>query len=440
MAQSSLSSSEIDMRLASTKTAAALCGGLLLAMSVPASAAVDAKLLDMLKANGSINNAQYAELQAELARDQHAQQIQQQATAEQMTAMQAKRNELSAFEQKVAWAAKTQIKGDVRMRYEDVNSDGNASDQGRERVRARIGVYSEINPQVDAGVRIASGSNDDRRSTNQSLDNYFTKKQLWLDQAYLDWHPTDVKDLHLIVGKMNQPWVNEGDIIWDSDINPEGLAATYKLPLGSGGAELFGSAGYYILKDNVDGDGVQFNHDLNMYAGQLGARFAPTDGMKVTLGGSIYSFDGDDSPAARAALAINGNTSTQFRLYEGFGQIDLSNLPIPLSAYGQYVVNDRAATDEDTAWLLGVKTKLGKFGLDYNYRDVQRDAVVGAFTDSDFANGFTGSRGHKFKVGYEIDKNFSVAAAYLMATSDTAAPNRNDADIDTLQVDLEAKF
>ena len=49
------------MRLASTKTAAALCGGLLLAMSVPASAAVDAKLLDMLKANGSITNAQYSD-------------------------------------------------------------------------------------------------------------------------------------------------------------------------------------------------------------------------------------------------------------------------------------------------------------------------------------------------------------------------------------------
>jgi membrane peptidoglycan carboxypeptidase len=62
--------SEIDMRLASTKTAAALCGGLLLALSVPASAAVDAKLLDMLKANGQITASQYTELQAELAKDQ----------------------------------------------------------------------------------------------------------------------------------------------------------------------------------------------------------------------------------------------------------------------------------------------------------------------------------------------------------------------------------
>ena len=67
------------MRLASTKTAAILCGGLLLALSVPANAAVDAKLLDMLKANGQITNAQYSELQAELARDQKEQQIARQA-------------------------------------------------------------------------------------------------------------------------------------------------------------------------------------------------------------------------------------------------------------------------------------------------------------------------------------------------------------------------
>ncbi len=54
------------MRLVSTRVAAGLCGGLVLAMSVPASAGVDAKLLEMLKANGSISPAQYAELQTEL--------------------------------------------------------------------------------------------------------------------------------------------------------------------------------------------------------------------------------------------------------------------------------------------------------------------------------------------------------------------------------------
>ncbi|MGE1173464.1 putative porin [Pseudomonas sp. BW7P1] len=443
------------MRLASTKTAAALCGGLLLAMSVPASAAVDAKLLDMLKANGSITQAQYAELQAELAQDQKAQQIAQQAqqeTNEQIAATAKKTNELSSFDQKLAWAAKTQFKGDVRFRQETVKNDGvpNAKDQDRQRIRARLGAYTEINPQVDTGIRIATGSSDDARSTNQDLNNYFDKKQIWLDLGYVDYHPDAVKNLHLIAGKMNQPWVSMGDIIWDSDINPEGLAVTYKYPL-NGSAELFGSAGHYTLKDNVDGEGVQFKHDLRLYAGQLGGRFALTDSLKLTLGGSIYSYDNDKNSAcptsgtvtAPCALAVNGNSPNEtFKLYEGFGQLDIANLPVPLSIYGQYVNNNDASNDQDTGWLAGVKTKVYGFGIDYNYRDVQRNAVVGAFTDSDFANGYTGSRGSKLKVSYELDKNFTLGATYFMANSDytNASLRKTDSDINTLQLDAEAKF
>ncbi|MDI2144199.1 MULTISPECIES: putative porin [unclassified Pseudomonas] len=443
------------MRLASTKTAAALCGGLLLAMSVPASAAVDAKLLDMLKANGSITQAQYVELQTELAQDQKARQIAQQAqqeTNEQIAATAKKTNELSSFDQKLAWAAKTQFKGDVRFRQETVKNDGvpNAKDQDRQRIRARLGAYTEINPQVDTGIRIATGSSDDARSTNQDLNNYFDKKQIWLDQGYVDYHPDAVKNLHLIAGKMNQPWVSMGDIIWDSDINPEGLAVTYKYPL-NGSAELFGSAGHYTLKDNVDGEGVQFKHDLRLYAGQLGGRFALTDSLKLTLGGSIYSYDNDKDSAcpttgtvtAPCALAVNGNSPNEtFKLYEGFGQLDIANLPVPLSIYGQYVNNNDASNDQDTGWLAGVKTKVYGFGIDYNYRDVQRNAVVGAFTDSDFANGYTGSRGSKLKVSYELDKNFTLGATYFMANSDytNASLKKTDSDINTLQLDAEAKF
>ncbi|KAA0945795.1 MULTISPECIES: putative porin [Pseudomonas] len=427
------------MRFVSTRIAAGLCGGLVLAMSVPAGAAVDAKLLEMLKANGSITPAQYSELKTELNRDMQANQ--------QLAGQQIKKEDLTAFEQKLAWAAKTQIKGDVRVRQETIKIDGEPNnggrDKDRQRIRARLGAYSEVNPQVDAGIRIATGGGDDARSTNQDLDNYFDKKQLWLDQAYIDFHPTAVKNLHIIGGKMAQPWVSMGDVIWDGDINPEGLAATYKYPLGD--AELFGSAGHYTLKDSVDGEGVQFRHDLRLYAGQLGARFAPSDNLKVTLGGSVYSYDNDKdsrctSTSTPCALAVNGNSTNEFRLYEGFGQIDISGLPIPLSLYGQYVVNNETDSNQDTAWLTGLKTRVYDFNLDYNYRDVQRNAVVGAFTDSDFAYGTTGSRGHKFKVGYDIDKNFGIGATYFLADADYSSRSQQNADTNTLQLDLEAKF
>ena len=430
------------MRLVSTRVAAGLCGGLVLAMSVPACAGVDAKLLEMLKANGSISPAQYAELQTELTSEKQAQQ--------EAAANQVKKSDLSAFEQKVAWAAKTEFKGDVRVRQETVKIDGESDgkNKDRQRIRARLGAYTEINPQVNTGIRIATGGGDDARSTNQDLDNYFDKKQLWLDQAYIDYHPTAVKDLHLIGGKMPQPWVSMGDVIWDSDINPEGLAATYKHNLGNSGVEMFGSAGYYTLKDNVDGEGVQFRNDLSLYAGQLGARFAPTDSLKVTLGGSVYSYNNDKDSACPTtgtkttpfALAVNGNSTDEFRLYEGFGQVDIANLPVPLSLYGQYVHNAATDSDQDNAWLVGFKSKLNAFSLDYNYRDIQRNAVVGAFTDSDFANGTTGSRGHKIKLGYEIDKNFGLGVTYFLTKADYATSTQKDANANTLQLDVEAKF
>lgn len=428
------------MRLVSKKLAAGVCGGLVLAISVPASAAVDAKLLQMLKANGSISQAQYNELATELENDKQVQQqSQQQAIAQQVEAQQkAQADKLSAFEQKVAWATKTQFKGDVRVRQETIKIDGqnDSQDKNRQRIRARLGAYTEINPQVSTGIRIATGGSNDARSTNQDLDGYFVKKDLWLDLGYIDYAPTAVKNLHIIGGKMLQPWVSMGDVIWDGDINPEGLAATYKLPLGSS-AELFGSAGYYTLKDNIDGEGTQFRHDLAMYAGQLGAKFTPMDKLKITVGGSVYNFHNDDDSAA---LRVNGNNTDQFRLYEGFGQIDLGMLPVPLAFYGQYIVNDATDSDQDTAWLVGAKSKFYGLNVDYNYRDTQRNAVVGAFTDSDFANGTTGSRGHKLKVSYDIDKNFAIGATYFLTKADFAVASQRDADANTLQLDVEAKF
>jgi hypothetical protein len=426
------------MRLASTKTAAALCGGMLLALSVPASAAVDAKLLDMLKANGSISQAQYSELQSELAKDQQAQAQAQKAQADQIAAATAKSADLSAFEQKVAWAAKTQFKGDVRVRQETIKIDGqsNSQDKDRQRIRARLGAYTEINPQVSTGIRIATGGSNDARSTNQDLDGYFVKKDLWLDMGYIDYHPTALPNLHIIGGKMAQPWVSMGDIIWDSDINPEGLAATYSLPI-TKGFELFGSAGNYTLKDNIDGDGTQFKNDLRLNAAQLGAKFTPIDALKITAGGSVYQYQNDKDSAA---LSVNGNNTNRFRLLEGFGQVDFNGLAVPLAVYGQYVKNNATDSDEDTGWLAGVKTKVFGFGLDYNYRDVQRNAVVGAFTDSDFANGTTGSRGHKLGVSYDIDKNFSIGATYFLTKADFAVASQRDADANTLQLDVLAKF
>jgi Putative porin len=364
-----------------------------------------------------------------------------------------KEKDFVAFKQLAGWAASTAFTGDMRVREENIDVEGEpdftgSRDKDRQRIRARLGAFSQINPEVKTGIQVASGNGADRRSTNENLDNYFDKKAVWLDLAYINYLPSQVVGLSTFAGKMKQPWMALGDVIWDSDINPEGIAGVYTKKNGT--TTFFGSGGYYVLKDAVDSEGYEFSHDLALYHAQLGMAFDPTDSVRLTLGGSVYDYN-KDRYGSTSSFRANGNTTDKFGLGELFTQIDVIGLPLPLSLYGQFVQNydarDVAATknfddaDEDTAYLFGLRTNLGGVAVDYNYRDVEANAVVGGMTDSDFAVGYTNSSGHKLKLKYDIMKNFAIGATYFMAESDAVSSRKLlDVDADTLHIDLEAKF
>ncbi len=421
----------------------ALLGSVIVACAAQAEAGmVDAKLLDVLLANGSITKAQHTELSADLAREARAE--------SKKTKDLVAEKDFVAFRQLAGWAESTALRGDMRVRHEGIDIEGEpdytkSRDKDRQRLRARLGAFTRINPEVETGIQIASGNGADRRGTNENLDNYFDKKAVWVDLAYINYNPVAVTGLKTFAGKMKQPWMSMGDVIWDGDINPEGLAASYTKKNGT--TTFFGSGGYYTMKDAVDGDGFEFENDLSLYHLQGGAAFDAGDSVRLTLGASLYEFDNEEF-GSTSSFRTNGNTTDRFGLYELFAQMDVIGLPLPLSVYGQYVRNDDArdfgtALDggEDTAFLIGLRTNIAGLVIDYNYRDVEANAVVGGMTDSDFAAGYTNSSGHKIKVKYDILKNFAIGATYFMAESDVASSTGlTDADVDTLHIDLEAKF
>jgi polyhydroxyalkanoate synthesis regulator phasin len=424
-----------------------LCGATLALGSGTALAGVDAKLLDMLLANGSITKAQHSELSRDLVREERAEK----RTSKQKL----DKKEFTAFQQLAGWTANTKLTGDMRVRNDYINVEderkSGGRDKDRQRIRARLAAVTQVNPEVEVGIQVASGNSADRRSTNQDMDAFADKKALWLDLGYIDYHPLAVPGLKLFAGKMKQPWISMADLAWDNDINPEGFAVQYVRK--SGTNTFTSSASYMILKDNVDGDGVEWDNDLAVYTGQLAYAFDPADTMRLTLGVSINDFSNEEQqlpspPETVVALRANGNTTDAFRLYEGFGQLDVIGLPLPLTLYSQYVVND-ASRDflgvedggEDTAWLLGLRTNVAGVALDYTYRDVERNAVVGTLTDSDFASGYTGSSGHKIKAQYDFLKNFNLSVSWFLAESDAASRFKlEDAEVQTLMIDLNAKF
>jgi hypothetical protein len=361
------------------------------------------------------------------------------------------KKEFTAFQQSAGWATATALRGDLRVRNDHTNIEdepkNGGRDKDRQRIRARLGAFTQINPEVDTGIQIATGNGADRRSANQDLDNYFDKKAVWLDLGYINFQPAEVPGLKLTAGKMKQPWMVVGEMIWDSDVNPEGFAGSYTRKNGT--TTLFGSAGYFVLKDNVDGDGVEWDNDLGLYSMQGGVAFDAGERARLTLGASAYLYnnDGREDFDPPIAMIANGNTTDEFSLYEGFTQLDVIGLPLPLSLYGQYVVNADARdylafedANEDTAWLLGARTNIAGIAFDYSYRDVERNAVVGYFTDSNFAAGYVGSNGHRLRGQYEILKNFNFTMTWFRAESEAASQFNDDADVDTLMIDLNAKF
>ena len=69
---------------------------------------------------------------------------------------------------------------------------GRPSDRHRNRIRARLGLGAKVNDEWDLGFRLATGHGEvsgDPVSTNQTLDEAFSKKPIWLDQAFFGYHP-----------------------------------------------------------------------------------------------------------------------------------------------------------------------------------------------------------------------------------------------------------
>jgi hypothetical protein len=326
------------------------------------------------------------------------------------------------------WVADTKFKGDFRYRYENVNT-ADSTTKDRQRVRLRVGAYGKVNDYVDYGIRLATGGSSATSANIDVGDSGSGKKSIDLDQYYVDLHPGLLQGAHLIMGKMPQPWEGRTGLIWDGDLNPEGLALTYQHST-INGVTLMANAGGFVLKE----DGVD---DLQLWAGQLAGQTKVGDAT-VLLGVSDFYYQRADSQGAGLITTGANTAGTDFHLIEGFGTVSTKIADVPFAVNGQYVVNVEAASSDDTAYLLGfsvgkAKNK-GDWEVGYNYRDTGADAVPDGFNDSDFAYGTTASHGHSFWAKYQIAKNLQAGATYLVAV------NNKNQDVNTFQADLNFKF
>ncbi len=350
------------------------------------------------------------------------------------------------------WHEKLKIKGDFRHRHELIQVE-DKEDNNRWRIRARLRAEAEISEAWSAAIGLASGS-DDPVSTNQTLTDGFATKGFSLDLAYFDFHPKAIAGLAVVGGKMKLPFetADKTELLWDGDLNPEGLALRFGRSLGAK-AKMFLNGGLFYVRDS-DPD------DESYFAGvQAGFNVKVSDDVKITVGGGYYDYSGaqnmpffykPDKNYGNSKKVIGSTASgdvygyaLDYDEFEALGVVDVAlSDKAGLKLYGNYVTNV-AADSLGAGWLFGGALSSGKdrgsVKIYANYRQLEADAVVGAFTDSDFIGGGTNGKGIELGAAYGVAKNVSLDLTYFVNTKGIKDAD-DEIDYKRLQADLQLKF
>ncbi|MFH1371384.1 MAG: putative porin [Planctomycetota bacterium] len=360
------------------------------------------------------------------------------------------KKQVSAMPGNLKWLENIKIGGDFRFRYEGIDAQSGGkwgSSVNRNRIRARLNLDARVNDDIDLGFRLASGSADPV-STNQTLGDSFSSKDIWLDRAYFDWHPGTMKGFNFIGGKMPLPFyrVGSNQLIWDDDLNPEGLAAKYVLPLSSS------------LNAYVDGGGFWVGHadtstapDTSLWAVQCYLKNTFEDKGYLLGGMSYYNYGniesaGDLATVWKGSSNFFGNTSTggnfkyDYDIVEGFAEYGFKLADFPVAVFGDYAHNTASPGSKSNGWLVGTTFNMakdpGSWQIGYDYRDIDSDAVIGQFNDSDFIGGGTDGKGHRFNFVYQLSKNFQAGLTYFLNEKKNSAEDKYR----RLQADMVFKF
>jgi len=333
-----------------------------------------------------------------------------------------------------SWIEQLDFKGDFRLRYEYIDEQAE-DDRERMRFRGRFGFATDFSDDVKFVMRLATGAGNPV-SANQSFEDGFSLSDIRLNLAFIDWKVAD--GVSFYGGKMNNPLFQAGRVplIWDTDFTPEGLAVEVDSGM------LFGMIGGFLIEKRSGAS------DSFLYALQGGIRFPLGENNKLTIGAGYFAFTNTignkpfykDRPKGNT-VDVDGNYVYEYKNTEVFAQFDSEVGGWPLQLFAHFAKNHEVPT-QDSAFAFGAKfgsaKKKGQTLVAWLYLDIEADAVIGTFTDSDFGAGSTDSRGHMLVAKYGISDRTFVGGTYFINKVDRFQGNEHD--YNRLQLDLEFKF
>jgi hypothetical protein len=354
-------------------------------------------------------------------------------------------------------------------------------DRERLRARLRLALDAELGWGWSLGARLATGNFTDPVSTNQTLGNYGNRYQTGVDLAYLKWCGNSRTARHVLNvwgGRMPNPWLST-DLVWDPDLTFEGVATNYRFGLSRDDPYsrfVYATIGAFPLQE------VELADDKWLFGAQVGMDWKFAGGSRLRMGVAYYDFERTagklNAPDSKlldytapqylqrgnTLFDIRNDTDTSTDLYALAADYRLADVTVAFdwrvapqyrigvtADYVQNVGYDEQHVLARTGTLVpardsGYQAELsfgsstmarnGAWRAFFGYRYLQRDAVLDAFTDSDFHLGGTDAKGYFIGGDYAFTQRVFARLRYLSANEIDGPP----LGIDVLQFDINTQF
>lgn len=347
----------------------------------------------------------------------------------------------------------------------------------RYRLRFRIGAERLLGENWTVGFRIATAmetslstdlGNDlvgsqfdlskrvvDYRSTNVTLGDYFEPKGIYLDRAYLRFNPEIAPALQVYLGKFANPFLSRefyGDyLVWDHDIQPEGLALKYRFDFvperwwidANFGAFVIGEIGAIDITSADDQTAQPDLPDVDdrdpyVLAYQLGTSLRPFGWAQLGLRGSYYDYrnlsirdaailadlgNGGDAIEQNPLFSTLPEFSEYFQRPRAAGRITQGVVDAyvrvtpfgekwPVLAFAQYSTLLSASTEPD-GWGFGIEIGTPEIvRVRAMWARLERNSTVALFTDSDLFDGYTNAKGWQISIARQLSEHITLELTY----------------------------
>lgn len=409
-------------------------------------------------------------------------------------------SKLSDLEAKVkGFKSGPEWKGSFRYRWQiEERDDNGASDRFRQRISFKLGYTQKVADAISVGFQLATETgNTNGNSTNFTLGSQqYAPADIFLDRAYVKYSPKwfgyyteegcegDCSPkLDLWAGIIPNPLHDPNEMIFDSDINLQGVAFVYHF---NQDFQLTGAAAAVVENrgDYIDDDtylfAIEAKHNNFLISGLdawVGAYvYQQENNLDVPYGTANDPFWDNGFVHTAPGFAPGGTAGTTQRLTQRFNsdfftvkgglQYTFKDfLNKPLAVYGEYMVNTEADdlaganlrfapftnvplldAADDQGWLVGaqwgpVPTEPGQWYWFARYKEIGSQVIIDGFGDGDAGGANVNS--FEFNVSTMLFKNSMFGITYFLNKMHNAygysiPAGREDQQI--VQVDWSFKF